>query len=242
MARHCASSIATGEIKKIRGQSLQEPVIYDLRFLDESSLQDISNLQDLIARSLPFPEIFRLHDDSYFKSLLKMDRFVIGAVVDEALIAYSLISIPGRGKENLGRDICMTEEDLERVAHLQAAAVHLAYRGNGLQRAMGAAHLRVIEGMGFEHVLCTVSPRNPISLRNILSNGFVIKGLKLKFEGLWRYIMYKNLMHPASLCSCPVIIQGSDIEGQLDLLRKGHIGFDLKMHPRDFEVYYSIVL
>jgi ribosomal protein S18 acetylase RimI-like enzyme len=232
-------SIMAGKIKKNRGQSSQESIIYDLRFLNESSLQPVSNLQELIAGGLPSPEIFRLHDDVYFKSLLTRDRSVIGAVVDESLVAYSLISVPGKGEENLGRDICIPEEELERVAHLQAAAVHPAYRGNGLQRIMGAAHLKVIEEMGFEHVLCTVSPKNPISLRNLLSNGFVIKGLKPKFGGAWRYIMYKNLFRPVCLRSCPVVIKGSDIEGQLDLLSKGYMGFDLKMPLEDFEVHFS---
>jgi hypothetical protein len=92
--------------------------------------------------------------------------------------------------------------------------------------------------MGFEHVLCTVSPKNPVSLRNILSNGFVIRGLKPKFEGAWRYIMHKNLLHPISLRSCPVILKGSDIEGQRDLLSRGYLGSDIKTLSADFEVYY----
>jgi len=41
----------------------------------------------------------------------------------------------------LGRDINLPEEELTKVAHLQAA-VHPAYRGNGLQRKLTSAHLR----------------------------------------------------------------------------------------------------
>jgi hypothetical protein len=133
----------------------------------------------------------------------------------------------------------MPEGELERVGHLQATAVHPDYRGGGLQRAMGAVHLGVIENMGATHVLCTVSPRNPVSLRNILANGFVIMGLKLKFEGIWRYIMYKNLLQPVYLRSCHTVIRGSDIEGQRDLLGKGYLGFGIRAYERDFEVHYA---
>lgn len=211
---------------------------YEMRFLDKTALYDIVNLQKLIAQSLPSPEIFRLHDEEYFRSLLESNRSVIGVIANEELIAYSLIYIPGVGKDNLGRDVGLPKEELKHVAHLQAAAVHPACRGKGLQKRMGAAHLKVIEEMGFEHILCTVSPKNPISLRNVLSNGFVIRGLKPKFEGIWRYIMYKNILHPANLHGEPVRIKGSDIEGQLDLLSRGYAGFDIRMLPKDFDVYY----
>lgn len=214
---------------------------YEMRFLDKSDLYDIIILQNLIAQSLQSQEIFRLHDEDYFRSLLESKRSVIGVIADEELIAYSLIYIPGEGKENLGRDVGLPEKELKLVAHLQAAAVHPAYRGKGLQRRMGAAHLKVIEEMGFEHVLCTVSPKNPISLRNVLANGFMIRGLKPKFEGAWRYIMYKNILHPVNLHGEPVSIKGSNLEGQQDLLSRGYMGFDIRMLPEDFDVYYKIL-
>jgi ribosomal protein S18 acetylase RimI-like enzyme len=153
--------IEADSIKMHWGRLLQESVRYEMRFLDRSALQDMLNLQELIARDIPSPEIFRLHDEDYFRRLFKSERSVIGVIVDDSLIAYSLIYIPGKDGENLGRDIGLPEEELERVAHLQAAVVHPACRGNGLQKRMGAAHLGVIEGMGLEHVLCTVSPENP---------------------------------------------------------------------------------
>jgi ribosomal protein S18 acetylase RimI-like enzyme len=230
----------SGSIKMHRNHLRQEFVRYEMRFLDENALQDILNLQELISRGLPSPEIFRMHDEDYFSSLFKSERSVIGVIVDESLIAYSLIYIPGKGEENLGRDVGLPEEELEHVAHLQAAVVHPAYRGNGLQKRMNAAHLRVIEEMGFEHVLCTVSPKNPFSLRNIFSNGFVVRGLKPKFEGAWRYIMYKSLLHAISFRCETVSIRGSDIEGQVDLLSRGYLGFGIRLLSADFEVCYGL--
>ncbi len=237
-------TIATGKIRKYRYKPLQVSEIpsFNMKFLESSDLRDICGLQGLVAENLPSQELFRLHDEDYFRELLESDRSAIGITIDDVLIAYSLIVIPGAGQDNLGNDIDLPEDELESVAHLQAAAVHPDYRGNGLQKLMGEAHLKVIEEMGFANVLCTVSPRNPVSLRNILDNGFVIKGLRPKFWGVWRYIMYRDLHRPTSLRhlrSNPLAIKCSDIEGQLDLLQRGYLGFDIDMCSGDFEVLYG---
>ena len=134
------------------------------------------------------------------------------------LVAYSIIRIPGLAEDNLGRDLNLTEEKQMKVAHLQATVVHPHFRGNGLQRKMARAHLEEIAEMGYEHVCCTVSPKNPVSLSNILSCGFVIRGLIPKFGEWWRYIMYKGTLgwafvhkhwHRAAIGTNTVIDNGS---------------------------------
>ncbi len=231
--------IETGLIKKVKGGPEKRSTVYEMRFLSKAALEDILNLQELIASNLPSPEIFRLHDKGFFLDLFEIDRSVIGITVEGIPIAYSLIHIPGRSQENLGKDAGLPDKELNKVAHLQAVVVHPDYRGNGLQRRMGRVQLKVIEDMGYEHVCCTVSPKNPISLRNILSNGFVIKGLRPKFEGSWRYIMYRNIPHPILIQGMTVDINSPDIKGQIDLLTNGFLGFDMKMSSNSFDVIYG---
>ncbi len=230
--------IEEGKIKKHKGSPFEEDVSYEIAFADESALQEIISLQDIIAGSLPYAEIFITHPIEYFRDLFKIERSVIGVFAKEHLIAYSLIYIPGEGKENLGRDINIPECDLKKAAHLQAAVVHPAYRGNLLQKRMAQYHLKVLEEMGYEHICCTVSPKNHVSLGNILSNGFVIKGLKAKFQGWWRYIMYKNNLRPSSIGSEQVKIRGSDIEGQIDLLNRDFVGCRIESGPEGFQLIY----
>ncbi len=212
-------------------------------FLDRSFLQDILELQDQITRHLPIPEIFRLHEDDFFREIFRLDRAVIGVTTDDGLIAYSIIRLPGAAEDNLGRDIGLPQTDLDKVAHLQATVVHPAYRGMGLQRRMARAHLDVIEDLGYEHVCCTVSPKNPVSLGNIISSGFVIKNLRPKFEGWWRYIMYKKISCPMKIDESrageEIAIAGRDIKGQVDLLKQGFIGFRTALLPEGFEVFYG---
>lgn len=225
---------------------------FDMKFLLAGSLPDLMSLQSVIAANLPCPEIFMLHEEKFFQEIFRLERSVIGVTTEEELIAFSIIRIPGLSDDNLGRDINLPEEELTKVAHLQAAAVHPAYRGNGLQRKLTFAHLDVIEDMGYEHACCTVSPKNPVSLANYLSCGLVIEGLRPKMQGWWRFILHRNIQRE----NCPDLggavdmnesgfqreerrIRISDIEGQLDLLRRGSKGYKISSLSDGVNVYYA---
>jgi hypothetical protein len=224
-------------------KSSREDLLFEMEFLDEESMQEMIGLQDLILGLLPHPEIFFPHDKDYFQKIFQHDRSVIGVKAKDRLAAYSIIRIPGHEEDNLGRDIGLADDELARVAHLQATVVHPAFRGNGLQRKMAATHLRVIEDLGFKHVCCTVSPKNPTSLANIICSGLVIKDLRPKFGDWWRYIMYRNLAWPKDLRETLEIgekaIMGSDLLGQRSLIRDGFVGFRTIMQPQGFVVFYA---
>jgi ribosomal protein S18 acetylase RimI-like enzyme len=240
--------IEKGKIRARKGflsqnDSDRESVNYKMCFLGIEDFQDILDLQDLIAKNLPIAEIFRLHEEDYFRDFFCLERAAVGVITRQGLVAYSIIRIPGNGGDNLAKDIGLPQGELGKVAHLQATVVHPFFRGNGLQQKMAEAHLRVIEDLGFLHVCCTVSPKNPVSLKNILASGFVIKGLRPMFQGWWRYIMYKNILYNMNLdkseVSEEVNIMDSDIEGQVDLLKKGFVGFKMNRQPEGYRIYYA---
>jgi GNAT superfamily N-acetyltransferase len=242
------SLIESGRIRKRGGFFLPEgsrgiEVSYKMCFLDENCVQDILELQKLIARNLSVSEIFRLQETASFRDLFALDRAVIGVLTEDGLIAYSIISFPGDAEDNLGRDIGLSEREQRKVAHLQPVAVHPDYRGNGLQRRMATAHLRVIEDLGYEHVCCTVSPKNPFSLGNVFACGFAVEGLKPKFEGWWRYIMYKNISPSRTRgtrdAKDVIAVKSLDIQAQVDLLKQGFVGFKMALLPEGFEVFYG---
>jgi GNAT superfamily N-acetyltransferase len=231
---------------------------FEMKFLNSGSLADLLELQEVIAANLPCPEIFMMHDDLYLREILRHERSVIGATTEEGLIAFSIIRIPGLSCENLGRDISLPEEELTKVAHLQAAAVHPAHRGQGLQRKLIFAHLAVIEEIGYDHACCTVSPKNPVSLRNYLSCGLAIEWLCPKKHGWWRFILHKKIkrrgsanpqkaddmqndvnMHESSAQIAVSRISISDIEGQLDLIKRGFKGFRVATHPEGAQIFYG---
>jgi len=166
---------------------------FQIEFLDRASIPDLIRLQKAVAAALPSPELFILHGEDYFQDIFNLPRTAIGAFCQGRLIAYCFINIPGPSPQNLGRDLNLPDEELSRVAHLQAAAVHPDYRGHGLQKRLMLECLTTIEDMGYRHVCCTVSPNNPVSLKNILSCGLMISALRPKSFGWCRYIMHKDL-------------------------------------------------
>jgi ribosomal protein S18 acetylase RimI-like enzyme len=234
-----SSVIESGRIKKNKGSILQEDVSYEMRFMDEDDLKDMMALQEIIVQNLSDKEIFRTHAPDYFLDHFKVENSVIGTFTDDGLIAYNVLYFPGVDGDNFGTDIDLPSDELDKVVHMETVAVHPAFRGNSLQRKMGGVHLRTIQEMGYEHVCCMVSPKNHPSLQNIFSNGLVIKALKIKFGWRLRYIMHRNLLRPSAIGSEEIRIDSFNIEGQVDLLQKGFLGFQMIKLVDGFEISYG---
>jgi GNAT superfamily N-acetyltransferase len=151
---------------------------------------------------------------------------------EKEMIAYRYIGFPGAAEKNLGKDIKLPEEELTRVAHLEATVVRPDYRGNSLQSITLQQAIPFIREEGYNHVLCTVSPQNVYSLFNIIKNGLRIKALKKKYgtdkdgkDGMWRFILHRNLnpvavMRANRLLSIPL----NDLEQQKKMIDKGFVG------------------
>jgi ribosomal protein S18 acetylase RimI-like enzyme len=234
-----SSIIEAGRIKKNKGSILQEDVCYEIRFMDEDDLKGMMALQEIIVQNLSDKEIFRTHAPDYFLDHFKVENSMIGIFTDDGLIAYNVLYFPGVDGDNFGTDIDLPSDELDKVVHMETVAVHPAFRGNSLQRKMGDVHLRTIQEMGYKHVCCTVSPKNHSSLQNIFSNGLVIKALKIKFGWRLRYIMHKNLLRPNAIGPEEIRINSINIEGQLDLLQKGFLGFQMIKLADGFEISYG---
>jgi len=100
--------------------------------------------------------------------------------------------------------------------------------------------------LGYHHILCTVSPKNPKSLANMLSCGFLIEALCPKFQGWFRFILHKDLMkahlspaRDADGRAEQIAISISDLEGQQILLESGFKGFKIETQSGIIKVLYE---
>jgi len=213
---------------------------FELRYLEKSDLPLLLSLQEVIAKALPSPEIFRLDTEDYFRRHFDAERGVIGAFAGDRLIAYGILSFPGESEDNFGRDIGLPPDELKSVAHLETSAVHPDYRGNGLQKKIFEIHFRTLENGNYAHALCTVSPKNYPSLRNMFDAGMVIRAVKIKFGWMLRYILHKDFRLAGPVRAAEVErVPADDLETQKRLLAGGWYGFDAVSDGGNIEILFG---
>lgn len=208
---------------------------YKMKLLGKDRLREVIDLQQHIYDNLPNKDV--LYMDSYEDMLSDMEEGarVIGVLNSrDRIIAYRYIAFPGRDKRNMGYDIGLNPDELDKVVHLETTVVDPKYRGNDLQSLTLGAAKKMVTQEGYNHFLCTVSPYNFFSLYNIMKNGLKIKALKRKYgssedgdDGLWRFILHsdmkKQILNPVDL----VISKWANLEMQRDLIEQGYIGYEI---------------
>ena len=105
------------------------------------------------------------------------------------LAAVFSIIRPGLRAFNLGYEIGLEESELHHVVHMDTAAVHLDFRGRGLQKRMMAEAEKVLAGC---ILLCTIHPDNCYSLNNALKLGYRIEK-RIGRYGSVRYVLRKDI-------------------------------------------------
>ncbi len=208
---------------------------YKMKLLGENRLNEVIELQQFVYDNLPNKEV--LYIDSYDDMLADMEKGarIIGVLNSrDRLVAYRYIAFPGNEERNLGYDINMKEDQLEKVVHLETTVVDPKYRGNGLQSLTLDAAAKMVKAEGYRHLMCTVSPYNFYSLYNVMMNGLKIKALKKKYgseedgeEGLWRFILHSDLnrrsLNPVDL----VVSKWANLDKQKELIDNGYVGYEI---------------
>ena len=103
-----------------------------------------------------------------------------------------ILRIPD-AEDNLGKDIGFSEEECQRVIHVESAVVAPLYRGNALQRRMLQIAETMIDRVKYSYLMATVSPDNPASYKTLESLGYELIVTKEKYDGLMRRIYRKAL-------------------------------------------------
>ncbi len=226
--------LKTGQLKrKDSNKLILEP--YQIKLIGESELTEVQSLQQFVYNKLPNKDV--LSTDSYEVMMqdLEAGGMILGVYNSKnELIAYRFVTFPKNQESNLGKDLHLSPQSLQRVAHLETTLVHPDYRGNKLQSDTLGIALPIIAQKGYQHVMCTVSPVNPFSLYNVMSHGLKIKALKRKYgtpegnPGLWRFILHKDLdVAPNFKIDNCFNINLNALEVQSELINEGFVGTSL---------------
>jgi hypothetical protein len=211
---------------KVRG--LVDPQPYEMRFLREDELEATYQLHRLVVSGVQHPHMFRPDTMSFMAQHIERRGRTVGTFCNGRLAGYAAISFPDDDPDNLGRDLPLPKAEIAHVANYDGSAVHPDFRGNRLQIRMTDIRHRYALAHDRYHILGTVSPFNPVSLSNFLGFGCRVKNFKIKYTGMQRFIIHRDLrdsvapiLNPATVVDVPL----GQMERHRALLGRGFQGF-----------------
>lgn len=175
-------------------QTLQtESLPISMRVLDSTSIGTILKIQDEAFEVLQDKDLLRRNTVDTLLPCFNDDSLVLGAYVDGTIAGIGILYAAGADHENLAYEIDDFREK-ERYANAKLIIVRPAFRGAGIQRRLLDEMTKFAAAKGFLGILATVSPKNDISIANLLHCGFVaIKTGLVKYGGKQRILFFKGI-------------------------------------------------
>lgn len=228
-----------------RAEGQKKEKEYEILMIDDSRLDDVMKLQDLIYSKLQDKEIFATDTKADYLKDMEQGGFVLGVYVDKKLVSYRYVSFPGLNDKNLGLDLGMDTNALLHSANLETTVVHPDFRGNKLQKLTLDHAVEMIKDKGYYHLFSTVSPKNIFSLANVMSAELKVKALKRKYgtmpdnrDGKWRFILHRDLTQEVcSDYSKIITLSLTDFNSQVKALKGGYIGH--QVNQLDQRIVYA---
>ena len=175
-----------------------------IRALPEDA-EELNDIMQSVSAGMENPEWFLKDDLEYIREHIgsnplteKDSGFILKAVAKadgkDMIAGFFMVAFPGVAEKNLGNHIGLSIEQLQKVAHMDSVVILPAFRGHGLQRKLLAAAEEVIcKETDYRILMATVHPDNKYSLNNVKERGFEVVAEALKYGGLRRYIVKKEI-------------------------------------------------
>lgn len=204
-------------------------------------LDEILVLQQKVIASLTTGAFLQPLMQEEFLTILQGKGMMIGAYYKDRLIAFRAMFEPEADEEeHLGIDAGVPTLELSTVIYSEISNVDPHFRGNNLQVLLGEILMQEIDTEKFRYVCTTVAPFNIASLKDKFAHGMKIVALKVKYGGLLRYILVKNLLqtlHEKAIDSCEIPM--ADTAQQQRYLEDGWQGTAIKQVDNQWIVRYE---
>jgi len=162
--------------------------------LDDVAVMD--SIMHTARDAMEDPGLYVADNREFIRRHIDECGFALIACVQNIAAGFLIVRIPGLEEDNLGRDLGFDEAKLLLSAHMESAAVLPEFQGNRLQTKLIAGAEQILALRGFRYALGTVSPKNVYSLTNMRSLGYQIMQTTLKYGGLERHIIMKQIVSP----------------------------------------------
>ncbi|HDR7769572.1 MULTISPECIES: GNAT family N-acetyltransferase [Bacillus cereus group] len=224
------------------GRLKQNNELFHVTLLSLEHIEQILLLQNVVVEALEDKSRLQPLSQEEFQYILEGNGMMIGAFIENELIAFRALLVPPIDDEHLGLDIGIPERELHRVIYQEISNVHPNWRGNGMQKILATVIMDELqkEDSKYDYVCCTVAPFNIPSLKDKFSQGMEIAALKEKYGGSMRYVFVKELRGVkerdwTDIKSIPMNNAG----GQQALLSEGYRGYEMEKVDGDFVVKFG---
>lgn len=184
--------IKTVKLSKFNGE-LCENLYADVRFIDSTRFDDITNLYNKVNDSMENKNWLKFRDFIYLMNVLDKGGFIIGCYVDETLVASAICEPPSGDYLNNLYEIGLEKCDIDSTYVSGYVMVDPLYRGNSLHRILLETRIEQSILRGKKHILTAIATENIYSLKTVLNLGFEIKLQKQNENGVTRNILFKKL-------------------------------------------------
>ncbi|CUB54595.1 hypothetical protein BN2127_JRS10_02846 [Bacillus subtilis] len=224
------------------GRLKQNNELFHVTLLSLEYIEQILLLQNVVVEALEDKSRLQPLAQEEFQYILEGNGMMIGAFIENELIAFRALLVPPIDDEHLGLDIGLPESELHRVIYQEISNVHPNWRGNGMQKILATVIMDELqkEDSKYDYVCCTVAPFNIPSLKDKFAQGMKIAALKEKYGGSMRYVFVKELREDnerdwTDIKSVPMNNAG----GQQALLSEGYRGYKMEKVDEDFVVKFG---
>ncbi|WP_242305721.1 GNAT family N-acetyltransferase [Bacillus cereus group sp. BfR-BA-01451] len=224
------------------GRLKQNNELFHVTLLSLEHIEQILLLQNVVVEALEDKSRLQPLSQEEFQYILEGNGMMIGAFIENELIAFRALLVPPIDDEHLGLDIGIPEKELHRVIYQEISNVHPNWRGNGMQKILATVIMDELqkEDSKYDYVCCTVAPFNIPSLKDKFAQGMEIAALKEKYGGSMRYVFVKELRGVkerdwTDIKSIPMNNAG----GQQALLSEGYRGYEMEKVDGDFVVKFG---
>jgi ribosomal protein S18 acetylase RimI-like enzyme len=220
---------------------ISQDVEYKIQPINESYIDELLKLQEIVVENLPRQDLFYPETRQNYNRWLsnRSNGFGLGVFHNAEMIGYLVVAFPGEQDENLGLEIDINYQELNRVARYGLIGVHPAYRKLGLVEKMMQEKIEILRKQHYKHICCTVSPHNYPSLKMLFSHGFTVKKIMTKFGNLTRCIAHLDLENSVDSPVYSVAVDNNDIKTQRSLLEQGFYGYSLCKNNSGYDIVYG---
>ena len=215
---------------------------FHVTLLSLEHIEQILSLQNVVVEALEDKSRLQPLSLEEFQYILEGNGMMIGAFIENELIAFRALLVPPIDDEHLGLDIGIPESELHRVIYQEISNVHPNCRGNGMQKILATVIMNELQkdDSKYDYVCCTVAPFNIPSLKDKFAQGMEIAALKKKYGGSMRYVFVKELRENIEKNWMDVrSVPMSDAGGQQALLSDRYRGYEMKKVDGDFVVKFG---